>query len=220
MDEHFRRALGEKNYESIFNNKKGDNLDSESRSPPISSSSGNNEMVSRPRLGSPPSYQNSFPTDEASRSLRIDPLGPRSPSNSILNSSSSSITSSEISVTRITPKSSPDGKSEAKLSSEMDVDPVKAFQDDMKIQDEGYTVEDHFAKALGDTWVKLKAAEAKAKNGSSGAVTQPDSSGNQTSNNKNEASSSNQKIKNEKVSSSSRSTTTPPPMPKWGLKVA
>jgi len=44
------------------------------------------------------------------------------------------------------------------------VDPVKAFHDDM--ESEGYTVEDHFAKALGDTWVKLQAKaeqEAKAK---------------------------------------------------------
>lgn len=39
---------------------------------------------------------------------------------------------------------------------------VKAFKDDMDM--EGYTVEDHFAKALGDTWVKLQAqAEAAAK---------------------------------------------------------
>jgi len=221
LDEHFRRALGEKKYDSIFNNKKGDTLEPEQRSPPISSSSGNTEMINRPRLGSPPSYQNSYTTDESSRHLRIDPLGPRSPPNSLLNSSSSSITSSEISVTRITPKSSPDGKSEHKSTSEMDVDPVKAFQDDMKLEDEGYTVEDHFAKALGDTWVKLKAAEAKAKKENSGVATQPDSSENQTSSNKNEASSSsNQKIKNEKVSSSSRSTPTPPPMPKWGLKVA
>merc|ERR1712072_522784 len=114
--------------------------------------------------------------------------------------SSSSITSSEISVTRITPKSSPVGKSEqAPYPSEVDVDPVKAFQDDMKLEDEGYTVEDHFAKALGDTWVKLKAAEAKAKT-ESVSPNQPDSSSNQTSN-KNEATSSNQKIKNEKVSS-------------------
>ena len=96
-------------------------------------------MINRPRLGSPPSYQNSYTTDESSRHLRIDPLGPRSPPNSLLNSSSSSITSSEISVTRITPKSSPDGKSEHKPTSEMDVDPVKAFQDDMKLEDEGYT---------------------------------------------------------------------------------
>lgn len=96
-------------------------------------------MMSRPRLGTPPSYQNSFTSDDASRPLIIDPHGPRSPSNSLLNSSSSSITSSEISVTRITPKSSPEGKSEPKPSSEMDVDPVQAFQNDMKLEDEGYT---------------------------------------------------------------------------------
>ena len=84
-------------------------------------------------------------------------------------------------------------------------------------------VEDHFAKALGDTWVKLKAAEAKAKTGNATPQGHPVSSSNQTSNSKNNdatSSSSNQKIKSEKVSSSSRSTPTPPPMPKWGLKVA
>merc|ERR1719507_1866171 len=158
---------------------------------------------------------------EAARASRIDSLGPRSPVNSSLNSSSSSITSSEISVTRITPKSSPGGNTENNPTSQMDGDPVKAFQDDMKLQDEGYTVEDHFAKALGDTWVKLKAAEAKAKNGNGTPQGHPVSSSNQTSNSKNnDATSSNQKIKSEKVSSSSRSTPTPPPMPKWGLKVA
>ena len=46
-------------------------------------------------------------------------------------------------------------------------------------------VEDHFAKALGDTWVKLKAAEAKAKNGNGASQGQPVSSSNQTSNSKN-----------------------------------
>lgn len=44
----------------------------------------------------------------------------------------------------------------------MEVDPVKAFKDDLDMS--GYTVEDHFAKALGDTWVKLQAeAEKKDK---------------------------------------------------------
>ena len=76
---------------------------------------------------------------EAARASRIDSLGPRSPVNSSLNSSSSSITSSEISVTRITPKSSPGGNTENNPTSQMDGDPVKAFQDDMKLQDEGYT---------------------------------------------------------------------------------
>lgn len=217
LDEHFRRALGEKKYDSIFNNKKGETSPSEPKSHPISSSC-NNDVMSIRRERSPLSYLHSSSSNEAGRASRIDPHGPRSPVNSSLNSSSSSITSSEISVTRITPKSSPDGKTEQSAPSEMDVDPVKAFQDDMKLQDEGYTVEDHFAKALGDTWVKLKAAEAKAKTGSV-SPNQPDSSSNQTSN-KNEATSSNQKIKNEKVSSSSRSTPTPPPMSKWGLKVA
>ena len=139
LDEHFRRALGEKNYESIFNNKKGDAQNSEPRSPPISSSSCNIEMMSKPRVCLPPSYLHSCSAEDASRHSRTDPHGPRSPANSLLNSSSSSITSSEISVTRITPKSSPDGKSEHKTSSDMDVDPVKAFQDDMKLEDEGYT---------------------------------------------------------------------------------
>merc|ERR1712226_383301 len=175
-----------------------------------------------PTAYSPPSYLHSSTANEASlRASRID--HPRSPiHSSSLNSSSSSITSSEISVTRITPKSSPVGKNEqAPYPSEVDVDPVKAFQDDMKLEDEGYTVEDHFAKALGDTWVKLRAAEAKAKNGNGAPQGHPVSSSNQTSNSKNnDATSSNQKIKSEKVSSSSRSTPTPPPMPKWGLKVA
>ena len=134
LDEHFRRALGEKNYESIFNNKKGEAMTSEPKSPPISSSS-NRDSLSRPQAYSPPSYLHS------STASRIDHHGPRSPiHSSSLNSSSSSITSSEISVTRITPKSSPVGKSEqAPYPSEVDVDPVKAFQDDMKLEDEGYT---------------------------------------------------------------------------------
>merc|ERR1719219_1041010 len=49
---------------------------------------------------------------------------------------------------------------------EMEVDPVKAFKEDLDMS--GYTVEDHFAKALGDTWVKLQAeAEKKDKKPSS-----------------------------------------------------
>merc|ERR1712083_550926 len=40
-------------------------------------------------------------------------------------------------------------------------DPVKAFQEDMQM--EGYTVEDHFAKALGDTWIKLQKAEEEKR---------------------------------------------------------
>ena len=141
LDEHFRRALGEKNYESIFNNKKGEAVTSEPKSPPISSSS-NADHLSRPTAYSPPSYLHSSTANEASlRASRIDHHGPRSPiHSSSLNSSSSSITSSEISVTRITPKSSPVGKGEqAPYPSEVDVDPVKAFQDDMKLEDEGYT---------------------------------------------------------------------------------
>jgi len=44
---------------------------------------------------------------------------------------------------------------------EMEVDPVKAFKEDLDMS--GYTVEDHFAKALGDTWTKLQAKEAEKK---------------------------------------------------------
>jgi len=44
----------------------------------------------------------------------------------------------------------------------MDVDPVKAFKEDLDMS--GYTVEDHFAKALGDTWVKLQAEAEKKDN--------------------------------------------------------
>lgn len=51
-----------------------------------------------------------------------------------------------------------------------EVDPVKAFNEDL---DTGYTVEDHFAKALGETWIKLQAAADKKEK-------QPSSS-NQTS---------------------------------------
>jgi len=40
-------------------------------------------------------------------------------------------------------------------------DPVKAFQEDLEM--EGYTVEDHFAKALGDTWIKLQKAEEEKR---------------------------------------------------------
>lgn len=50
-------------------------------------------------------------------------------------------------------------------SSEMEVDPMKAFKDDLNT---GYSVEEHFAKALGDTWIKLQAeAEKKEKKSSS-----------------------------------------------------
>ena len=74
---------------------------------------------------------------------------------------------------------------ENSVSEEMEVDPVKAFKEDLDMS--GYTgmlqqhlglggkikyfiflVEDHFAKALGDTWVKLQAeAEKKDKKPSS-----------------------------------------------------
>ena len=100
--------------------------------------------MNKPQACSPPSYLHSNAPNEAGRASRIDSHGPRSPVNSSLNSSLSSITSSEISVTRITPKSSPDGKVEQRSSSEMDVDPVKAFQDDMKLEDEGYTGKTRF----------------------------------------------------------------------------
>lgn len=51
----------------------------------------------------------------------------------------------------------------------MEVDPVKAFKEDLDMS--GYTVEDHFAKALGETWTKLQAeAEKKEKTGSSSSA--------------------------------------------------
>ena len=108
------------------------------------------------RERSPLSYLHSSSSNEAGRASRIDPHGPRSPVNSSLNSSSSSITSSEISVTRITPKSSPDGKTEQSAPSEMDVDPVKAFQDDMKLQDEGYTGNNMFLTVNVPTHISVK----------------------------------------------------------------
>ena len=67
--------------------------------------------------------------------------------------------------------------------SEMEVDPVKAFKDDvtgytgwllnhvfhqLEINFYSFSVEDHFAKALGETWIKLQAeAEKKEKKSSS-----------------------------------------------------
>jgi len=55
-------------------------------------------------------------------------------------------------------------ESSNEATSDMEVDPVKAFKDDLT----GYTVEDHFAKALGETWIKLQAeAEKKEKKSSS-----------------------------------------------------
>ena len=51
-------------------------------------------------------------------------------------------------------------KGAEKAPEQMEVDPVKAFKEDLDMS--GYTVEDHFAKALGDTWVKLQ-AEAEKK---------------------------------------------------------
>jgi len=53
-------------------------------------------------------------------------------------------------------------ESEKKEEEQMDVDPVKAFKEDLDMS--GYTVEDHFAKALGDTWVKLQAEAEKKDN--------------------------------------------------------
>eukprot|EP00092_Neocalanus_flemingeri_P008327 GFUD01008979.1.p1 GENE.GFUD01008979.1~~GFUD01008979.1.p1 ORF type:complete len:407 (-),score=89.99 GFUD01008979.1:1043-2263(-) len=57
-------------------------------------------------------------------------------------------------------------ESSTESTSEMEVDPVKAFKEDLDMS--GYTVEDHFAKALGETWIKLQAeAEKKEKKSSS-----------------------------------------------------
>jgi len=53
----------------------------------------------------------------------------------------------------------PEAKKEE--SSAMELDPVKAFNDDLDMT--GYTVDDHFAKALGDTWIKLQAEAAEKK---------------------------------------------------------
>jgi len=53
------------------------------------------------------------------------------------------------------------GKEKKEEEEEMEVDPVKAFKEDLDMS--GYTVEDHFAKALGDTWTKLQAKEAEKK---------------------------------------------------------
>lgn len=53
----------------------------------------------------------------------------------------------------------PETKKEEESS--MEVDPVKAFNDDLDMT--GYTVDDHFAKALGDTWIKLQAEAAEKK---------------------------------------------------------
>lgn len=50
-------------------------------------------------------------------------------------------------------------------------DPVKAFREDMEL--EGYTVEDHFAKALGDTWIKLQKAEEEKRSKKSEDNTKP-----------------------------------------------
>jgi len=54
---------------------------------------------------------------------------------------------------------------EASRESEMEVDPVKAFKDDLDMS--GYTVEDHFKKALGDTWIKLQQESDKKEKQSS-----------------------------------------------------
>jgi len=73
---------------------------------------------------------------------------------------------SEPSSTESTPpkvpqqSSSDQGQKDQEDSTKVD-DPVKAFQEDMEM--EGYTVEDHFAKALGDTWVKLQKAEEEKR---------------------------------------------------------
>jgi hypothetical protein len=62
-------------------------------------------------------------------------------------------------------KEKPEKVVEKEEEEKMEVDPVKAFKDDLDMS--GYTVEDHFAKALGDTWTKLQAKEAEKKNSSS-----------------------------------------------------
>eukprot|EP00095_Tigriopus_kingsejongensis_P003298 maker-scaffold355_size198070-snap-gene-0.28 protein:Tk03298 transcript:maker-scaffold355_size198070-snap-gene-0.28-mRNA-1 annotation:"hypothetical protein KGM_00435" len=107
-------------------------------------------------------YHNLFNTEKSERS------SPKS-SPRALSPAQSSETSNADST-----KHHPESGFSPKHNEPMDVDhPGQAFNDDSDMK--GYTVEDHFAKALGDTWLKIK-AQKETKNSStssSGATSSP-----------------------------------------------
>jgi len=138
LDEHFRRSLGA-DYESLFKKKSGDSESS-------SASSSSTEST-------PPKV----PDQVVVNSGGFKP----SPILKTCSEAKQNIVSSDsIKIETTSPASSNDSIPRESDSTKVD-DPVKAFQEDQEM--EGYTVEDHFAKALGDTWIKLQKAEEEKR---------------------------------------------------------
>jgi len=136
LDEHFRRSLGA-DYESLFK-KKSAGPDSESSSSSSSASSNASSMMST-----------SMSSTESTP--------PKVPDQVVVNA-----TPATSSIVGPAKQNSSDSDSSIREDSNTKVnDPVKAFQEDLQM--EGYTVEDHFAKALGDTWIKLQKAEEEKR---------------------------------------------------------
>lgn len=141
LDEHFRRSLGA-DYESLFKKKS----DSESTQSKKSDSESSNSIESTP-------------SPAALTSSAKKPTVVNTEANKNRDSQSKS-SDSDVSKSA-TPNSSADTSIDQSEDSTKVEDPVKAFQEDMEM--EGYTVEDHFAKALGDTWIKLQKAEEEKR---------------------------------------------------------
>jgi len=135
LDEHFRRSLGA-DYESLFKKKTSTGGDSESSSPSSSTNSSITEST-------PPKVPDQLvvSTNISHQTKLLNRSDTKTPTESANCSSNLQDNNKED-------------------STQVD-DPVKAFQEDLEM--EGYTVEDHFAKALGDTWIKLQKAEEEKR---------------------------------------------------------
>eukprot|EP00096_Caligus_rogercresseyi_P013764 TRINITY_DN636_c1_g1_i2.p1 TRINITY_DN636_c1_g1~~TRINITY_DN636_c1_g1_i2.p1 ORF type:complete len:308 (+),score=136.13 TRINITY_DN636_c1_g1_i2:351-1274(+) len=163
LDEHFRRSLGA-NYKSLF------------RKSPVSQE----DMEDEESLNSSSSTPNSVNTSSTSINSSI---------NSCSSSSSSNVNISPSSLSHQPPSSDKDEEERVRVIKAEDTERDHIVEMDK----EGSTVEDHFAKALGETWIKLQAAAA--------ANSSPSSSSSSTSK-------SSQSLSN--PSSSPRTTTTTP----------
>lgn len=140
LDEHFRRSLGA-DYESLFKKKTSTGSgDSESSSPSSSTNSSINEST-------PPKVPDQLVVSTNISHQTIQKQLNRS------DTKTSPTESANCSSSNLQDNNKED-------STQVD-DPVKAFQEDLEM--EGYTVEDHFAKALGDTWIKLQKAEEEKR---------------------------------------------------------
>jgi len=141
LDEHFRRSLGA-DYESLFKKKTSTGSgDSESSSPSSSTNSSINESTQSPKV--PDQLVVSTNISHQTFQKQLNRSDTKTSPTESANCSSSNLQ---------------DNNKED--STQVD-DPVKAFQEDLEM--EGYTVEDHFAKALGDTWIKLQKAEEEKR---------------------------------------------------------